>query len=42
MSGSSHAERITSGCMEKKEILILLFSCLYLLCLIVKAAAEVL
>lgn len=42
VSGSSHAERITSGCMEKKETLILLFSYLYFLCLIVKAAAAVL
>lgn len=42
VSGSSHAERIISDSMEKKEILILLFSYLYLLCLILKAATEVL
>lgn len=42
VSGSCHAERITSGCTEKRETLILLFSYLYLLCLIVKTAAEVL
>lgn len=42
VSGSSHAERIVSDSVEKKEILILLFSYLYLLCLMLKAAAEVL
>lgn len=42
VSGSSHTKRITSGCIEKKEILILLLSCWYLLFLTVKAAATVL
>ena len=41
VSGSSHAKRITSGCMENKEIPILFLSHWYLLFLIVKAAATV-
>lgn len=42
VSGSSHARRITSGCMEKKEILLLFLSRWHLLFLIVKAAATLL